>query len=99
MKRADHHNVSPVLPLQENLDTIESKDEQLQLEELVPHHTDAPTMGALPADSLGSGESKTGWKTTELEETHSSDDESEDSVSNNEVVAVGTGPDPDNFSE
>ena len=101
MKRADQHNVSansPVKPDQDQsflqpeqtgVDTPSEKDIPL------PEQQDAPSMGALPVDTIGRTKSDHKWKVNALDETHANDEDIED-TSDEEFIATASGPDPEN---
>ena len=103
MKRADQHNVSAHSPVKQKVDPEFLQTEQTGIdmpsekEIPLPEQQDAPTMGALPVDSIGSLKQGSQWKTGALDETHEDKGDCEDENPNadHEIIATGAGPDPE----
>ena len=103
MKRADQHNVMASSPAKENKEQSFLQTEQTgvdmpsEKEIPLPEQQDAPTMGALPVDTFGKTKSKEDWKSDALDETHSADnDRDETSYDEETIIATASGPDPEN---
>jgi hypothetical protein len=106
MKRADQHNVSANSPVKDNQDQSFLNPEQTGIDMPsekdipLPEQQEAPSMGALPVDTIGRTKSGGDWKTNALEETHANNDSREDldaeEEAEEEFIATGEGPDPEN---
>jgi hypothetical protein len=103
MKRADQHNVSANSPVKDHQDQSFLNPEQTGLDMPsekdipLPEQQEAPSMGALPVDTIGRTKSESEWITNGEDETHSKNgDSAVDDNKEEEFVAIGAGPDPEN---
>jgi hypothetical protein len=101
MKRADQHNVSSNSPVKDHQDQSflnpgqTGVDMPSEKDIPLPEQQETPSMGALPVDTIGSSKSAGEWQTDAMDETHANNDSCED-LDDEEFIATGSGPDPEN---
>ena len=102
MKRADQHPVKSHSQQAENFDpiTVISNESGIDTpsEKDDIDQSDTPTMGALPVDNMGSrkpGE----WKDSGNDESHTKEAKKDENEKPGEIIATGSGPDPEHADE
>ena len=103
MKRADQHNVSANSPVKDQQDSNFMNPEETGVDMPsekdipLPEQQETPSMGALPVDTIGRTKSEGKWITKAEDETHSiNGDSAIDKMEDEEFIATGAGPDPEN---